>query len=86
VGADQNRFEGATMPGRIATAVGGALAEALLLLMPLGALYWLWIAIRLGNFGMFLLGLLGPAVPLTAPVGLYMLCFGTPYWIIKLFG
>jgi hypothetical protein len=72
--------------GRITTAVGAPLAEALLLLMPLGALYWLWTAIKLGNFGMFVLGLLGPVVPVTAPVGLYMLCFGTPHWIVKLFG
>jgi hypothetical protein len=72
--------------GRIATTVGVPVSEVLFLLMPLGALYWLWIAIKLGNFMMFVLGLLGPAVPVTAPVGLYMLLFGTPRWIVELFG
>jgi len=53
--------------------------------MPLGALYWLWIAIQLGSFMMFVFGILGPAVAVTAPFGLYMLFFGVPHWVINLF-
>ena len=74
------------MVGKIATTVGVPLAEMLLLLMSLGALYWIWIAIKLGSFMMFVLGILGPAVLITAPVGLYMLLFGVPHWIVGFFG
>jgi|SoiMethySBSTD1v2_1073268.scaffolds.fasta_scaffold06486_12 hypothetical protein len=73
------------MMKKFAATVGVPLAEFVFLLMPLGALYWLWIAIQLGSFMMFVFGILGPAVAVTAPFGLYMLFFGVPHWVINLF-
>ncbi|MGE0852574.1 MAG: hypothetical protein AB7O44_23600 [Hyphomicrobiaceae bacterium] len=75
----------ASMMKKLATTVGVPLAELVFLLMPLGALYWLWIAIQLGSFMMFVFGILGPAVAVTAPFGLYMLFFGVPHWVVNLF-
>jgi hypothetical protein len=50
----------------------------------IGGLYWLWLAIQFGSFGMFVLGVAGPLVLFTAPVGLYALLFGVPHWLLRL--
>ena len=52
----------------------------------IGGLYWLWIAIQLGSFWMFVLGIAGPTVVFTGPIGAYALIFGTPIWIFNTFG
>ena len=51
-----------------------------------GALYWLWLAVKLDSFFMFFIGLAGPAILITSPIGLYALIFGTPEWVIRFFG
>ena len=69
------------------TFVAGASAAILLALWALtglGGIYWLWEAIQIKSFGMFLAGIFLPFV--TAPVGGYMLIFGTPNWVLSLFG
>lgn len=72
--------------GNVIGMIGGAGAMVLFTLLPVGALYWIWIAIKLGSFVMFVLGVLGPAVLITAPIGLYMFLFGVPHWVVSLFG
>lgn len=51
-----------------------------------GTLYWLWMAIQIGSFMMFLVLLFPPAMIITGPVGIYSLIFGTPQWVLNLFG
>jgi hypothetical protein len=50
-----------------------------------GSVYWIWISIQLGSFGMFFLGIAGPVIIFTGPIGMYSLIFGTPDWIISTF-
>ena len=52
----------------------------------IGGIYWLWMSIQLGSFWMFLLGIAGPTVIVTGPIGAYSLIFGTPNWIFNMFG
>ena len=58
----------------------------LFLMLPLGELYWLWIAIQMGSFWMFVFGLAGPLILIAAPTGAYGLIFGMPAWVFSLFG
>jgi hypothetical protein len=55
-------------------------------LLSIGGIYWLWVAIKLGSFLMFVVGIFGPMVIVTAPVGTYMLLFGVPHWVFSTFG
>jgi hypothetical protein len=59
---------------------------AVMSLLFIGDLYWLWVAIHMGSFIMFVAGLMGPVAAITAPIGAYMLFFGVPQWIIAAFG
>ena len=52
----------------------------------IGSLYWLWMSIQLGSFWMFVLGIAGPIIIITGPIGGYSLIFGTPNWILNTFG
>ena len=58
----------------------------LMMLVPIGELYWLWTAIQIGSFWMFVFGLAGPLIIIAAPVGAYGLLFGMPQWVFNLFG
>ena len=51
-----------------------------------GSIYWLWLSFQLGSFWMFFLGLAGPTIIFTGPVGTYSLIFGPPDWLIRTFG
>ena len=66
--------------------IGSFFLYALMLLIPLGELYWLWVSIQIGSFWMFVFGLAGPLVLIAAPVGAYGLFFGMPQWVFNLFG
>lgn len=54
--------------------------------LPVGGLYWMWIAIQIGSFWMFVLGIIPPAWPITSTVGIYSLLFGAPHWVFTWFG
>jgi len=67
--------------------VGGTIWFLLWGLVAIGGLYWLWIAIQIGSFIMFVVG----AFPITAmliaaPVGAWSILFGVPYWVTNIFG
>ena len=70
----------------LAANVGTLGAFALMLLMPLGWAYWLWIAVHIGSFLMFFLGIAGPFAIVIAPLGLWSFLFGTPAWLLSMFG
>ena len=67
------------------SAMGGVMLIVLYFSMSVGMLYWLWMAIDLGSFLMFLV-LFSPLLILTGPIGIFSLVFGTPDWIVNLFG
>jgi len=71
-----NLFEGAM--GLIMVAVFG--------LLSLGGLYWLWIAVQIGSFFMFVVGVFPLFYIVTAPVGAYSFLFGVPNWVFAMFG
>ena len=60
-------------------------AFAGVLLFATGAVYWIWTALKLGSWSMLILGVAGPTVVCTAPIGLYMLLFGVPDWLVETF-
>jgi len=62
-------------------AAGGLLGIGL----PLGGLYWFWLAIKFGNFWMFVMVMFPPCLIVSAPVGLWSLLFGVPKWVIRWF-
>jgi hypothetical protein len=60
---------------------------AVWILIGVGDIYWLWMAIHLGSFGMFLIGLFPPTAAIIGmPVGAWSLLFGAPDWVISFFG
>lgn len=67
-------------------AAGASVAVVFFVCFMIGPIYWLWISIQLGSFLMFFLGIAGPFVLFTGPVGFYSLIFGTPNWVINMFG
>ena len=71
---------------QIAALAGGAAVIAVGVLFFIGEIYWMWTAIKLGSFAMFVLAWLGPLAVLTAPVGAYMMLFGIPQWVHSMFG
>lgn len=62
------------------------LAGILIFIALFGGLYWLWMAITLGSFWMFVIGLFPLFYIVTAPVGAWSLVFGIPDWIFNFFG
>lgn len=66
---------------------GSVLGVIFYLFLAVGSLYWLWIAIQIGSFWMFILGLFPPtAIFLAMPVGAWSLAFGVPDWVVNIFG
>ena len=47
-----------------------------------GWAYWMWMAIQIGSFAMFLFGLLGPLGIIAALFGIWSLVFGLPLWMV----
>lgn len=64
----------------------GFLILALMMLLSIGGIYWLWMSIQLGSFGMFLMGVFPLAYVVTAPVGAWSILFGMPHWVYNTFG
>lgn len=66
-------------------ASGGVFAVAMIA-VSIGALYWLWVAIQIGSFSMFLVGIFPFCFVVTGPVGAWGLLFGMPNWVFNIFG
>lgn len=69
--------------GFIAAIFGGLswLLFGLYFLMPLGFLYWQFIALQEGSFWMFVVGF----IPISWPIGAYALVFEMPEWVLDIF-
>ncbi|XGA81355.1 hypothetical protein OR573_06915 [Halomonas sp. CH40] len=64
----------------------GILMYGGMLLLGLGGLYWLWVAIQIGSFMMFVVGLFPLFYIVTVPVGAWSILFGVPDWVFRFFG
>ena len=74
--------------GKFFSGIVGAVGSGVIALIMIGMLpgwvYWLWMAIHLGSFGMFLLAFLGPLGMVASILGLWSLLFGIPLWLFHL--
>lgn len=50
----------------------------------LGWAYWMWMAIKIGSFGMFFFGILGPLAFVAGLLGLWSFIFGIPMWLFHM--
>ena len=64
----------------------GLAIMGLYILSGIGSLYWLWIAIQIGSFSMFVVGIIPITIIITGPVGAWSILFGVPDWIYDIFG
>jgi hypothetical protein len=62
--------------------LGSAIGVIGLLVGTLGWAYWMWMAIKLGSFGMFFFGILGPFAMIAGVLGLWSFFFGIPHWLL----
>jgi hypothetical protein len=71
---------------RIKEFIGGLFASTIgivfMLVGTLGWAYWMWMAIKLGSFGMFFFGILGPFALIAGVLGLWSFVFGIPSWLL----
>lgn len=63
--------------------IQGIIGFVLVLHVPLGGYTWCVVAFDGGSFFMFWCVIF---MPVSIPLGIYMLYFGTPEWLINLFG
>lgn len=69
---------------KIIAYTGVGLFYVIMLGMLPGWAWWMWMAIHLGSFGMFFVGILGPFAFIPALIGLWSLLFGIPDWLLYL--
>lgn len=74
------------MTSKIIDAIGAPFFIALAVLILIGDFYWLFQALQWGSFIMFIIGMAGPSIIISGPVGAYALIFGWPSWIAGMFG
>jgi hypothetical protein len=72
--------------GQISNLLQSTMGLGLLITLGLGDLYWLFLAIKLGSFIMFIIGSIPVLAVFTGPIGMWSLFFGPPSWIFDLFG
>lgn len=61
---------------------GSIMGIGMMLVGTLGWAYWMWMAIKLGSFGMFFFGVLGPFAMVAGALGLWSFVFGLPHWLL----
>jgi hypothetical protein len=49
-----------------------------------GWAWWMWLAIQIGSFWMFIVGIAGPSAFPAGALGLWCLVFGMPAWLLHL--
>lgn len=67
-------------------AAKGWLVMCLMFLLPMGEIYWFWMAFVYGSLKMAVLGLVLPLIVITAPLGAWSLFFGPPAWLLQWIG
>ena len=71
-----------TIKGFFSYIFGSVLGIGFFLVGTLGWAYWMWMAIKLGSFGMFFFGILGPFAMVAGVLGLWSFLFGIPHWLL----
>jgi membrane-bound ClpP family serine protease len=71
--------------GNFISTIFGYALMSLYLLLPLGWLYWLWLAIKIGGFAMFVVALFPITTPIAAILGAWSFLFGLPEWAYNFF-
>lgn len=70
-----------TIKAVIGNLFGSVVGITFMLVGTLGWAYWMWLAIKLGSFGMFFFGILGPFAMVAGVLGLWSFVFGIPHWL-----
>ncbi|HRF07532.1 MAG TPA: hypothetical protein PL193_02645 [Xanthobacteraceae bacterium] len=68
----------------ISTLFGSALGVLFFITSTLGWLYWMYMAVKIGSFAMFIFGILGPLAFVAGVLGLWSFFFGAPAWLLNL--
>lgn len=71
--------------GNFFSSLLGLIGYGFMLLLPLGWVYWLWIAIKVGGFAMFVVALFPITTPIAAVLGGWSFLFGIPDWVQSIF-
>ena len=72
-------------PDRLVRGPKADLLFAILKLMLLANMYWLWLSVKLGSLGMFVVGLIPVCWIVTGPVGIWSFLFEVPPWVLNTF-
>ena len=71
-----------TIKGFFVQLFGSVIGIGFCLVGTLGWAYWMWVAIQLGSFGMFIFGIAGPFALVAGILGLWSFFFGIPHWLL----
>ncbi|MFA0435938.1 maltose ABC transporter permease [Vibrio breoganii] len=71
--------------GNIIGTIFSWLIMGVYILLPLGWVYWLWIAIKIGGFAMFAVALFPLTAPIASILGGWSFLFGLPQWVVSVF-
>ncbi|MEK1975940.1 maltose ABC transporter permease [Vibrio parahaemolyticus] len=71
--------------GNFISTLFGWFVMSLYLLLPLGWVYWLWVAVKIGGFAMFALALFPITAPIASILGGWSFLFGLPDWVVSVF-
>ncbi|MFN2199883.1 MAG: hypothetical protein ACK2UO_01695, partial [Caldilineaceae bacterium] len=55
------------------------------ILLTAGGVYWVWVAIKVEDLFMLIVGVVPAAWVVTCPVGAWAILFGWPGWVMNLF-
>ena len=67
----------------ISDKLGSFMGMILMIGIPVGSIYWFWLAWQMHSLGMYFLTVV---IPVSGPLGLWCLIFGVPDWVNRLFG
>jgi len=73
-----------TIKAILAATFGSAFGIGFFLCGTLGWAYWMWMAINVGSFMMFLFGIFGPFALIAGVLGLWSFAFGMPVWLFNM--
>lgn len=71
--------------GNFFSSLIGYALMSLYFILPLGWVYWLWVAVKIGGFAMFALALFPFTSPVAAVLGGWSFLFGIPDWVQSVF-
>lgn len=75
----------AAAPDRLVRSARAGLFFSMVKLLLLANMCWLWLSLKLGSLGMFVVGLIPVSWIVTGPVGFWALVFDVPAWVLTTF-